>query len=152
MEKYKFFWGGILSNWFESNFEIDSIKYNTSEQYMMYQKALFFNDIDIANKILKEKNPKYQKKLGREVKNFNIDKWNNVKYDIVKKGILEKFKQNPELKKYLLKYKGYKFVEASPYDRIWGIGFLELDAIKNIDKWGENLLGQILTELSNELF
>lgn len=152
MEKYKFFWSGILSNWFESNFEIDSIKYNTSEQYMMYQKALFFNDIDIANKILKEKNPKYQKKLGREVKNFNIDKWNNVKYDIVKKGILEKFKQNPELKKYLLKYKGYKFVETSPYDRIWGIGFLELDTIKNIDKWGENLLGQILTELSNELF
>lgn len=149
--KYKFFWGGIFSNWYPSNFKIGVITYNCGEQFMMYQKASLFNDHETAAEILLEENPKYQKKLGRKVKNFNGDVWIDKCYDLVKFGLAEKFKQNPELLKYLLKYKGYQLVEASPFDRIWGIGYDEEDALENIDDWGTNLLGKMLTELSNEL-
>jgi hypothetical protein len=149
--KYNFFWNGIFSNWYESYFDIDGITFNCGEQYMMYEKAITFDDAETARKILESDSPKEQKQLGRKVKNFNPEYWDNVKYEIVKRGLKEKFNQNPKLKKYLLSYKGYQMVEASPFDRIWGIGFTDKEAIENIDKWGDNLLGQIITELSNEL-
>ena len=133
-------------------FIVDGVEYNCGEQYMMHQKALHFNDNESANKILNTSSPKLQKQLGREVRNFSADKWDVVKYDIVKKGLKEKFNQNIKLKEYLLKYHNYVIVEASPYDRIWGIGYYDYDAINNINNWGENLLGKILTELSSELF
>jgi ribA/ribD-fused uncharacterized protein len=71
-------------------------------------------------------------------------------YELVKKGLREKFSQNIELKKILLSHKQFVIVEASPFDRIWGIGYGNKDAINNINNWGENLLGKILTELANE--
>jgi ribA/ribD-fused uncharacterized protein len=152
MKKYKFFWGGNFSNWAYSEFVLDDIKFYCGEQYMMYKKAMLFNDKKIASQILDLKyNPKEQKKLGRKVKSFNNKIWDERKYNIVKTGLKEKFLQNEDLKKELLSFKGYDFVEASPYDNIWGIGFDEKHALYNIEHWGENLLGKIITELSNEL-
>ena len=148
---YMFFWGGMFSNWYITDFTVDDITYNCGEQYMMYQKALTFNDIKTANEILRECVPSDQKSLGRKVKNYSDKIWNEVRYDIVKKGLREKFKQSQFAKSYLLKHKGYKMVEASPVDRIWGIGYDSYNAIQNIDDWGENLLGKILTELANEI-
>lgn len=149
--KYKFFWGGPFSNWYKSNFTINGVTFNCGEQYMMYHKAVTFGDINTAKMIMAEQDPREQKKLGRSVVNFNEDKWNVVKYDIIKNGLREKFKQDVFLKSYISSYYGYKIVEASPFDRIWGIGYKSIDAIKNIDNWGDNLLGRILTELSVEL-
>ena len=149
--KYMFFWGGIFSNWYESHFEINGVEYNCGEQYMMHQKAETFNDKDMSEKILQTYSPRIQKQLGRQVKNFNPKKWDLIKYDLVKNGLMEKFNQNPELKTYLLSYKDFQIVEASPEDRIWGIGFYDNEAVKNIENWGENLLGKILTELCSEL-
>lgn len=149
--KYKFFWSGIFSNWHPSEFIIDGITFNSGEQWMMYQKAKIFNDAISMDKILNETNPKIQKQLGRNVENFDPNIWDDVRYDLVKIGLREKFLQNEDMLKYLLEYEGYQIVEASPYDRIWGIGFLDKDAIANINDWGENLLGKILTELSIEL-
>jgi ribA/ribD-fused uncharacterized protein len=153
-KKYKFFWGGIFSNWYtgyNEMFCVDNVTFISGEQYMMFKKAMFFEDVDVATEILLETDPRKQKALGRTVKNFVPEKWSEVCYEIVKKGIREKFAQNPRLLKYLLEYKGYEIVEASPEDRIWGIGFDEEHAMKNIDNWGTNYLGKILTELSNEL-
>lgn len=148
---YKFFWGGPFSNWYRSEFTINNVTYNCGEQYMMHQKALLFNDNDIANKIMSAKYPKEQKKLGRLVKNYDNDTWDKNRYDIVKKGLREKFLQNEDLKDELLKYKGWVIVEASPEDSLWGIGFHQSNALENKDKWGLNLLGKILTELTNEI-
>ena len=39
---------GYLSNWFYSKFSIDDIEYTSMEQYMMYKKAIWFNDVAIA--------------------------------------------------------------------------------------------------------
>lgn len=149
--KYKFFWGGVFSNWYPSKFTVDNIEYNCGEQYMMYQKAMLFNDKGIANEIMNTIIPKCQKSLGKQVKNFDSVTWDKYKYPLVKKGLREKFKQNPILKEELLKYKRYEIVESSPFDRIWGIGYSENDALNNIENWGENLLGKILTELCEEL-
>lgn len=151
--KYKFFWNSdsYFSNWYKCKFTVNGITFNCAEQYMMYQKAILFDDKHIARRILNEVSPAEQKRLGREIKKFDHFIWNNVKKDIVKKGLYQKFAQNPKLKDYLLKHKGYIMVEASPYDRIWGIGYQENNALDNINNWGENLLGKILTELSQEI-
>lgn len=150
-DDYVFFWGGIFSNWYPSDFKIDNFQYCCGEQYMMHQKALIFKDEFIASKILSTNDPKKAKQLGRSVKNFDSRIWDTHKYDLVKHGLRQKFIQNPILLQDLLNKRGKIFVEASPFDRIWGIGYSEKDAMKNISTWGENLLGKILTELSEEL-
>jgi len=148
--KYTFFWNGIFSNWHKANFKVDGIIFNCGEQFMMYKKAMLFNDIETSEKILDEKYPRNQKKLGRLVKNFNTKIWSDLCYDIVKDGLREKFNQNPEMKAYLLSCKDTFIVEASPEDRIWGIGYTEFEALDNINDWGQNLLGKMLTDLANE--
>lgn len=150
-KKYHFFWKGKLSNWTASTFKVNGIVYNCGEQYMMHQKAIGFKDFETAKLIMETKIPRDQKALGRKVKDYNDEAWDAVRYDVVKRGLRERFQQNPDLKEYLISLKDYQLVEASPYDRIWGIGYEADEAMDNIDNWGQNLLGKILTELANEL-
>lgn len=141
------FWGGIYSQWFLAEMEIDGVKYNCCEQYMMHQKALLFGDTDTADKILAEPNQAEQKKLGREVKGFNDKVWIANCLSIVYKGNVAKFEQHDNLREELLATGNKFFVEASPKDQIWGIGLGE-DEIEANDPatWkGTNLLGQALT-------
>jgi len=154
--EYLFFWStqgasGCFSQWFYAPMTIDDIQFANCEQYMMYRKALLFDDVKVAEEILKTDNPKTIKELGRKVKNYDEATWAENRYAIVLNGNLHKFSQNPELLKVLLKHKGKTFVEASPYDRIWGIGYKASNAIGNEKSWGLNLLGKVLTELSQTL-
>ena len=162
--KYHFFWGGIYSNWYKCPIEINRIelerglifdtlgrKFNCSEQAMMFFKALLFEDYKIAEKIILESNPRKQKALGREIKNFDSESWDLVKEEIVLQILTCKFKQNFHLREQLIKENCDLFVEASPHDRIWGIGFDEKNALNNKDKWGENLLGKLITNVRNNL-
>lgn len=142
-----------FSQWHPSRFIGDrvgtaAIWFENAEQYMMWRKAIVFGDTDVAWKILATTNPKEIKALGREVKNFDDKIWGNVRFDVVFMGNLYKFTQNPELKEALLNTKGI-LVEASPYDKIWGIGLSEADARKTSpESWpGKNLLGVALTRL-----
>ncbi|WP_299995524.1 NADAR family protein [uncultured Clostridium sp.] len=155
INKKVFFYGSseIFSNWHRCNFRIDNIKFNCSEQAMMYYKAKMFRDYEIADRILRSRNPKDQKQLGREVRNFDENYWNNNREEVMYRILLEKFSQNQDFKKELLKYKDYDFVEASPYDRIWGIGLREdNDLVLDESNWrGLNLLGKCLTRVCNEL-
>lgn len=150
-KNFHFFWKGILSNWAKSEFIIAGIKFNCGEQYMMWFKAMMMNDWDSVDKIMNEFDPKIIKKLGREIKNFNETKWNSKKYNGILFGLTERANQDITFRNELLKHKGKIFVEASPYDRIWGIGYSEKNALENINNWGENLLGKILTEIANNL-
>ena len=118
---------------------------------MMHQKAIMFKDWETALLIEQSTNPKEMKALGRQVKNFDPKIWDEYKYDLVKAGLYCRFTQDNSAKAELLAHIGQIFVEASPYDRIWGIGYSSQDAMQNIDNWGENLLGRILTELSQEI-
>ena len=159
-QKYIFFWSHeekkegevtkkCLSQWYDSSFKIDGILYQTSEQYMMSKKALLFNDNEANLKIMEEKDPKVYKELGRQVKGFSPKIWDEKKFKIVVEGNLAKFSQNEKLKQYLLNTKDKILVEASPYDKIWGIGMDENDKdILNPEKWkGQNLLGKALMKV-----
>jgi ribA/ribD-fused uncharacterized protein len=148
-----FFYGGIYSQWYNSSMTIDGIRYNCCEQYMMHQKALLFRDLTTAAKIMNTSSPKLQNQLGREVINYNDIIWDSRRFDIVFKGNLAKFSQNELLKSELLNTGNRQFVEASPYDTIWGIGMgLDNPLINDPTKWrGLNLLGQVLTFVRDTL-
>ena len=158
--KYVFFWRHIpnkegivdascFSQWWPCEFQVDGIRYNCAEQYMMAEKARLFEDKEVAKKIIDANHPKQMKELGRLVKDFKQEVWEDYCYEIVKRGNIEKFSQNPELLAYLLNTKNRILVEASPLDKIWGIGMDKSnEAITNPMKWeGKNLLGFALTEV-----
>ncbi len=147
---YLFFLGGPFSNWHKCNFSVNNILYDCGEQYMMHQKALVAGDFVTAAKVLKEPDPAKQKALGRQISGYDDAKWSAIRYDIVKNGLREKYKQNKILMDYLLSCNGKIIVEASPADAIWGIGFDANNAMANINKWGQNLLGKIHVDLCKE--
>lgn len=154
MNKTLYFWGhsganlkACLSNFYYAPFWADNQKFLYSEQYFMYRKALLFDDNETAEKILKETDVKKIKKLGREVKNFDEEIWNAVKENFMFLACYNKFFFNPKLASYLLSTQNAELVEASPFDKVWGIGFDENSAEKNRDNWGENLLGKVLMKL-----
>ena len=151
--EYTFFWSGPFSQWYKSEFTIDGKKFCTAEQYMMYSKAIHFGDEEIAQKVMATRDPKKQKALGRQVKNFDATEWNRVARLYVFDGNYAKFTQNEDLLKILMATGDTVLVEASPYDAIWGIGMSEEEARKTpADKWkGTNWLGLAITKVREEL-
>jgi len=150
---YVLFWGSFLSNFQECKIEYAGREFKSSEQLFMWFKAEYFKDHSTADLILNALTPKDAKNLGRQVKNYDDKVWDMVRYDFMKTAVYEKFNQNPDLKKKLLdpELDGKLFVEASPYDCIWGVGVGEDEAV-NPKKWrGKNLLGKILGEVREEL-
>lgn len=145
---------GIFSNWYLSSFTINNITYSSMEQYMMYQKALIFNDFDIAEEILSTSDVGQIKYLGRKVKNYNDNKWNGVRQIIVYEGLIAKFSQNEKLKKELKKTENCVLAECAVNDRIWGIGLSMTDPNRfDINNWrGQNLLGYAIMQVRNKIF
>ncbi|MNW54485.1 hypothetical protein D3C74_320870 [compost metagenome] len=119
----------------------------------MAEKARLFGDHQRLQDIMNAKHPKQMKAFGRAVSNFNNDVWETHCNDIVKRGNLAKFEQNAELWHFMKTTKNRIFVEASPVDRIWGIGMAkDHPNIDNPMKWqGSNLLGFALTEVRDFL-
>lgn len=148
-EKFTLFWDGPFSQWYPSNFTVNHLKFNCAEQFMMYGKALLFHDLETAEEILQATSPKDQKALGRKIRNFDQDIWVLFREGIVYTGSYAKFIQNPALQEVLLATKGTTLVEASPYDKIWGIGLAETDpqALNRATWKGLNLLGETLTRV-----
>jgi ribA/ribD-fused uncharacterized protein len=124
-----------------------------AEQYMMAEKALLMGDTEAYNQIMIELNPKKQKALGRKVKNWDEKKWKSRREEIVLAASLAKFSQNEKLKQILLSTGTKELVEASPYDKIWGIGLKASHPnAKNKSKWkGLNLLGQALVKAREKI-
>ncbi len=161
--KYIFFWGhqksrkgvtkSCFSQWYDVVFEKESIVYRSAEHFMMAEKARLFGDMSIIRRIVSAKNPGEAKKLGREIKNFNEELWLKHRFEIVVEANLLKFEQHEELKDYLLGTKDRILVEASPVDKIWGIGLAgDDDNAENPNKWkGLNLLGYALMEARQRL-
>ena len=169
MNKYKNNkYRAVFSQWRHSTFTDDKgISYNSAEQYMMYQKSLLMDDLEIAKKILSidiydescnsESKVIFSsiaqiKKLGRKIKNFDQNKWNSNKLEIVKKGNYLKFSQNSDLKNILLQTDDKILAEAASYDNIWGIGLSESQAlVTDPEYYGENLLGKALMWTRSEI-
>ena len=137
---------GYLGNWYLSEFEVNGIKFSSMEQFMMYRKALCFQDVETAYKILGTDDVAKIKKLGREVRGYNENVWNGVRQIIVYEGLKAKFSQNEELKEKLSGTEDAVLAECAVKDQIWGIGLSMKDENRfDLDKWkGQNLLGYAL--------
>jgi len=172
-----------FSQWHPSPFKYKDKQFISAEQFMMYSKAKLFGDEEVANKIMHFNNAllskdlingnieaggivndkknlevwsKIQKKLkdlGKEVKGFDEKTWNEKRISIVTVASREKFEQNPKLKEKLLATGNKTLVEASPYDKIWGIGLEKhRPEAQDRNQWkGLNLLGEILTNVKNKI-
>lgn len=142
----------VFSQWYMSPFTVDGHHYNCMEQYMMAGKALLFKDMEMLKQILNAQDPATCKKLGRMVRHFDSDVWNEHSQKIVFKGNYAKFSQNPRLKRILLATGDKVLVEASPLDRIWGIGMRECKAAADHRNWrGKNQLGYTLTRVKKAI-
>jgi ribA/ribD-fused uncharacterized protein len=161
--KFIFFWGhkkpqtGVtktcFSQWYGASFSEHDIRYPTAEHFMMAEKARLFGDKPTEDKILKSKTAAEAKKQGRLVIPFDENIWQTKRFEIVVKANILKFSQNAQLRAFLLATGNRVLVEASPVDKIWGIGMdVEHPHIENPRKWnGLNLLGYALMETRKQL-
>lgn len=120
--------------------------FSTVEHFMMYEKAMLFGDTEIAEQIAREFSPQKAKMLGRKVKGFDNEVWGSQCMPIVQAGIISKLLHNEDIliSALDLRRSGKSFVEASPFDSIWGIKMGEWeDGVTDPYQWkGENRLGK----------
>lgn len=157
--KYLHFWGhrprpdgqvgpSCLSQWWPSPFTVDGVRFATAEHWMMAGKARLFGDAEAERRALAAGHPSEAKKAGRLVRGFDEGVWERERFRIVVEGSVHKFGADPGLRQYLLGTGERVLVEASPVDRIWGIGLTaDDDAATDPERWrGPNLLGFALME------
>ena len=144
---------GIFSNWAVTPFVSGGIRYPTAEHYMMAEKALLMGDDKTRQQILSSTNPSVVKKLGQQVKPWDENSWLEHRCRIMYEACLAKFTSSPDLREILLATDNKVLVEASPYDKIWGVGVLGSDPrAKNPRQWkGLNLLGKVLMKVRDDL-
>ena len=120
---------------------------------MMAAKAQLFGDKASHAQILNAEHPKQAKDLGRAVTGFNESVWLENRWNIVIAANEAKFRQHHELSNFLLSTGEQILVEASPVDRIWGIGLTRRNAeASSPHHWpGLNLLGFALMEVRERL-
>lgn len=162
--KWLMFWGhqperdgsvgkGCLSQWWPCSFTVAEVTYASAEHWMMAGKARLFEDEDARARILAARTPAEAKKLGRQVRGFDEERWAAACFGLVTAGNEANFGQDPALRDYLLGTASRVIVEASPVDRVWGIG-LAADDPRAADprQWrGENLLGFALMHARERL-
>lgn len=152
---FTFFWrpDSPFSQWYACAFAVDGRRFGCAEQFMMHGKAVLFGDEEVAERILATPDPRAQKALGRKVRGFDDGTWKREREGIVYAGNHAKFTQDEGLRAALLATAGTELVEASPMDRIWGIGLASSNpAALDRMKWrGLNLLGRVLTRLRDDL-
>ncbi|MCZ7437081.1 NADAR family protein [Micromonospora sp. WMMC241] len=157
--KYLHFWGhqpqrdgsvgaGCLSQWWPAAFTVDGREFATAEHWMMWHKAVLFDDRAIAERVLTAPHPHRAKALGRQVRGFDETVWTTRRWEIVVAGSVAKFGQHEPLRRFLLGTGDRVLVEASPTDRVWGIGLAAGDPrAADPATWrGQNLLGFALME------
>jgi ribA/ribD-fused uncharacterized protein len=162
--EFLFFWGhrprrdgslgpSCLSQWWPAEFEVDGRRFASAEHWMMWHKAEMFDDHDMAGRILDAASPAEAKKLGAQVRGFDSAAWEAERFAVVVAGNRAKFGQHPELAAYLRGTAPRVLVEASPVDRIWGIGLAADDErVADPAGWqGLNLLGFALMQVRDQL-
>ncbi|WP_225838627.1 NADAR family protein [Streptomyces sp. NK08204] len=162
--RYLHFWGhrprrdgridaSCLSQWWPSPFVVDGVPYATAEHWMMAGKARLFGDTEAERGVLAAAHPAEAKKVGRLVRGFDEAIWERERFRIVVEGSVHKFAAHDALREFLLATGERVLVEASPVDRVWGIGLAADDeAASDPERWkGPNLLGFALMEARERL-
>jgi ribA/ribD-fused uncharacterized protein len=153
VEGYELFYGGWCSQWAPTPFVLEGARFATAEHYMMASKARLFGDDVALGAIMTLRDPALVKSIGRTVRGFETRRWAAVRYDVVLEGNRAKFAQHRKAREYLLSTGNKVIVEASPTDRIWGVGLDEEDPrCHDPRQWkGENLLGFAIMQVRHEL-
>ncbi|WP_088840024.1 NADAR family protein [Staphylococcus argenteus] len=146
-----FFFGQEFSNFHEQEFSINGIKFNSSEQALMFSKAKHFNDDETAQRILNTDDARECEQLGKIINNVDPVEWSNVSDKYMNIILKNKFESNQELKTMLTETKGKNIVECSPLDENLGIGISVDDAINGKDWKGENKLGNALMTVRDDI-
>lgn len=125
----------------------------TAEHWMMACKAAVFGNTDVFARVLAADahDMRGVKALGREVRGFDDGVWDAVREEVVFQGNVHKFRQNADMRAALAATGRKVLVEASPRDRIWGVGFAEKNAFAARERWGLNLLGKALARVREAL-
>ena len=138
----------FYSNFYKTDIPYDGKVFPCGEALFMYLKATYFEDYEAADYIVANSNsPQLCKKIGRTVRGFDDREWKEVRFAMMTLVALLKLRHSiaEKTQRYAdLIDQGYSFVEASPYDYIWGCGLSESDPniIHHIWK-GKNLLGKV---------
>jgi ribA/ribD-fused uncharacterized protein len=143
-----------LQNWYPSSFvdpEDPSTRFQTMEHYIMWRKAMCFQDHETAKKILVAATPSEAQALGREVKNFCGSRWRKDVLGVAIDGNWLKFSQVAECREALLATGDRVLAESNPADRNWGIGFRGDEAAEHESEWGTNLLGMAQMRVRDRL-
>ena len=155
MNEFVFFYSSShpFSNWYMSTFVHHGTLYNCSEQYMMNMKARMFHDYDVADMIMQQGHPYKQKFLGRQVRGFSEPTWLAKCKPLMVEGLKSKFMQDTYCLNTLLDTGDKIIVEASPTDKLWGIGLAEDDPkAQDPKQWqGKNWLGLVLMQTRDEI-
>lgn len=150
-DTHVYFWEGPFSNWDNCHFDDYStgIHFSNTEQAFMWQKARFFGDINTQKAIEYVIDPKEVKVLGRKILGYNEKTWQLVRQSLMAYVNYLKFTQNAYYNRILVNTENKILVEASPYDKIWGVGLPEEnDLILDEKNWlGQNLLGKALMDV-----
>lgn len=149
-----FFYTNEFSNFHKCEFTdpTTGIKFSTSEQAFMWFKARFFGDLNIMKKLEEfGMHPRSAKSLGRLVAGYDDKSWECVRLGYMVYANYLKFSQNEDIGLKLLETDDKILVEASPVDKIWGIGLAEDEddyILQDERNWdGRNLLGKALMEV-----
>jgi ribA/ribD-fused uncharacterized protein len=145
----------LLSNFNTSMpIEIQGNSYNCVEQYYQSEKASHFKDEQRAANILKEKDPRVQKRLGDQIRcsAADNDRWLVQAEKVMEIAVFAKMQQNPLARKVLLNTDDHVIGEASR-DAYWGTGVpLHYKNTTNSNTWrGRNVLGSIMCKVRSQL-
>ena len=141
-----------LSNFFPAPFNLNGVKYISSEQYIQASKANYFSDTDAYNQIMGCKTSVDCKELSRKIKGVDQSKWDSNAADVCRMGIREKFVQNPILLEILVTRTGNKRIVECSKDRLWGTGtpLAQNDSL-DPDRWiTPGIMGKLLEDIRLE--
>jgi N-glycosidase YbiA len=130
---------GCFSNFAAYPIKIDGQTWPTSEHYFQAQKFL---EDEHQCAIRAEKSPMIAARMGRDRKRPLRKDWESVKDSIMRKAVLEKFRQHADILAVLIGTSDAKLVEHTTNDSYWADGG---------DGSGKNMLGLILMEVRDAL-
>jgi ribA/ribD-fused uncharacterized protein len=128
-----------FSNFSPHGFELDGAFWPTVEHFFQAQK---FPGTDHAETIRLAPKPAAAKRMGRSRKYPLRPDWEQVKDDLMRRGVRRKFETHADLRELLLSTGDEELVENAPGDYYWGCGKTGT---------GRNMLGKILMEVRDSL-
>ncbi|KAF9142208.1 hypothetical protein BG015_001007 [Linnemannia schmuckeri] len=128
---------GEFSNFYYAPITIDGLEWPTTEHYFQAQKFAHLEDKQYVELVRTSKTPSDAAKLGRK-RSFPLrPDWEEIKDDVMRDCVLQKFLQHPDLTKVLLDTGKRYLNEHTRNDRYWADGG---------DGTGKNMLGIVLME------